>query len=140
MTLDACIDLDGTPSLISVGNKDLTVGCAGTGRLRFLGTEQIAASTPVEGSAAATVAGSGTIAVAPWNRITTAGAVTGVILAAGTSHGQKMIVTVDKDASGTVTMAAAGTSRVATGTGCVIPVGGLKTFIWDATDVIWNAS
>lgn len=95
-------------------------------------------SNPAEGTAANGVLGSGTIdTTIYWQRVTTAGAVTGVILEAGVRHGQRVLVSLDKDAGGTITMAAAGTSRVGTGTACVIAVGAAREFIWDNTDLIW---
>lgn len=137
---NANLDLTGTPSLISTGTSPLRLGTSGGNLELALGTGflRIPASNPAEGTAATTVASSGTITpTGVWQRITNAGAITGVILAAGAVHGQIFILSVDKDASGTVTMAAAGTSRVGTGTACVIAVGAARAFIWDATDAIW---
>lgn len=96
-------------------------------------------SNPAAGTAATTVAGSGTIDTTIfWQRVTNAGAITGVILEAGTAHGQIALVTVDKDASGSVTMAAEATSNVCSGTGAVIAAGETAMFIWDATDTCWS--
>lgn len=138
---DLVIEGNGTPQVLAINSKGLTIG-ASAGALRLHATSVVnPVSSPVEGTAAATVAGSGTITVSSeWHRVTTAGAVTGIILSAGTVHGQKLTITLDKDAGGTLTFAAAGTSRVGTGTSCVIAVGGLKTFRWDNTDLIWAAS
>lgn len=139
--MNGFLDLVGTPMLLTTGSNGLTVGCNGAGTLRLYmgsGTLQFPVSRPAQGSAATTVATGETIDTTQmWQRITNAGAITGVILEAGTMHGQICIVSVDKDASGTVTMAAAGTSRVGTGTACVIAVGAARMFIWDATDAIW---
>ena len=127
-----------SPSLLALNNKDLSIGAPGTGLLKIFGTMRYPISNPAQGTAATTVAGSGTIdTTVGWQRVTNAGAITGVILEVGTVHGQICIITVDKDASGSVTMAAAGTSHVGTGTGCVIAVGAGRIFIWDATDAIW---
>lgn len=135
------LDITGTPSFLTSGNQNMAVGCTGTGVLSVFcngGNLRFPISNPAEGSAATTVASSGTISTTNlWQRITNAGAITGVILAAGVAHGQIVIISVDKDASGTVTMAAAGTSRVGTGTACVIAVGAARAFIWDNTDLIW---
>lgn len=96
-------------------------------------------SNPVEGVASTTVANSATIDTTKyWQRITDAGAITGVILEAGTSHGQHVFVSVDKDAIGSVTLAAQGTSNVAGGTGNIIGIGETREFVWDATDAIWS--
>lgn len=127
--------------LLATGSNNLTIGANGAGFLRLYcgsGALQFPISNPAQGTAATTVASSGTIdTTQTWQRITNAGAITGVILEAGTVHGQICIVSVDKDASGSVTMAAAGTSHVSTGTGCVIAIGAGRIFIWDATDAIW---
>lgn len=96
-------------------------------------------SNPVDGTAATTVAGSGTIdSTIFWQRVTDAGAITGVILEAGTSHGQAVFVSVDKDASGSVTFAAEATSNVCSGTGAVLAAGEGALFLWDATDTCWS--
>jgi len=116
------LNIDTQDSSIIAGSGDLKLG-APSGNLVLFGAARTPVSSPAEGTAA-----------------TTAGAVTGVILGAGTTHGQRLTVSLDKDAAGTITFAAAGTSRVGTGVGCVIAVGGVKTFIWDNTDLIWAAS
>lgn len=135
------IDMVGTPMIMATGTNNLTIGCNGAGLLRLYcngGSLVYPISNPAAGTAATTVASSGTIdTTVGWQRITNAGAITGVILEAGTVHGQLLFLSVDKDAVGSVTMAAAGTSRVATGTGCVIAIGAGRIFIWDATDAIW---
>lgn len=135
------LDLVGTPMLLATGSNPFTLGCNGAGTLRLYmgsGTLQFPVSNPAQGTAATTVATGGTIDTTQmWQRITNAGAITGVILEAGTMHGQICIVSNDKDAVGSVTMAAAGTSRVSTGTSCVIAIGAGRIFIWDATDAIW---
>lgn len=95
-------------------------------------------SNPAAGTAATTVATDGTIDTTIfWQRVTDAGAITGVILEAGTSHGQVVLVTVDKDASGSVTMAAEATSNVCSGTSAVLAAGEGALFVWDATDTCW---
>lgn len=103
------------------------------------GSAFIPVSNPADGTAATTVATSGTIDTTVfWQRVTNAGPITGVILEAGTAHGQLVLVTVDKDASGSVTMAAEGTSNVCSGTGAVIAAGESALFVWDATDTCWS--
>jgi hypothetical protein len=136
----AVIDFVGTPMFMAKSGYEQILGTA-LFRLRFTatGAAQIPDSLPAQGTAATTIANSATIPTAiGWARVTNAGAVTGIILAVGTVHGQIQVVTVDKDAVGTVTMAAAGTSKVGTGVGCVLPIGGGGIFIWDATDAIWS--
>lgn len=91
------------------------------------------AATPIA------VAGAGTIdSTISWTRVSTAGAVTGVIVEAGTSHGQQLYISVDKDAAGSVTMAAEATSNVCSGTGAVIAAGEGALLIWDETDTCWT--
>lgn len=135
------LDLVGTPMLLALSSSNMTVGCNGAGYLRLYmgtGTMQFPISNPAQGTAATSLSNGSTIDTTQfWQRVTDAGAVTGVILEAGVVHGQMCLVSVDKDASGTVTMAAAGTSRVGTGTACVLAVGAARMFVWDATDAIW---
>lgn len=96
-------------------------------------------SNPAAGTAATTVAGSGTIDTTEFlQRVTDAGAITGVILENGTAHGQIVFVLVDKDASGSVTFAAEATSNVCSGTSAVIAAGEGAMFIYDATDTCWS--
>jgi len=139
---DLNIDVVGSPSIIADAGKSLTIGIATTGFLSVFtggGSVQIPVSSPAEGTVAAALVTSGTVTTTvQWQRVISAGAITGVILAAGTVHGQVFILTSDKDSGGTITAAAAGTSRIGTGTGCIIPVGGGRIFIWDNTDLIWN--
>lgn len=66
---------------------------------------------------------------------TTGGAVTGIIVQAGTYHGQ-MLVLVNTSAN-TATMAAAGTSRVAAGTSAIVPALGALQLTWNALDGRW---
>ena len=96
-------------------------------------------SSPAAGTAATTIANSATIdSTIFWQRVTNAGAVTGIIIEAGTAHGQIVLVTVDKDAGGSVTMAAEATSNVCSGTGAVIAAGESAMFIYDLTDTCWS--
>lgn len=64
------------------------------------------------------------------------GARTGVIMEAGTEDGQICIVM--NTGGETLTMAAAGTSNVTTGTGCVIGVGAVALFVFDTTIGDWH--
>lgn len=63
------------------------------------------------------------------------GAITGVILEAGTKSGQ--IVTIINKRDGSVTFAASGTSNVAYGTSSVIATLAAATFIWDDASSLW---
>ena len=134
-------DKNGTAGVNSAPGQDLAFGLGSTGFLKVVtngGALQLPTSSPAEGTAAAGLLTSGTVTTTVgWQRVLTAGAVTGVILAAGTVHGQLFILTSDKDSAGSITMAAAGTSRVGTGTGCIILAGAGRIFIWDNTDLIW---
>lgn len=131
----------GTPSFVSKAGNNMTLGLGSTGILKLktaTGTLQVTDSNPAEGTAATTVASSGTIDTTQfWQRVTDAGAITGVIMEAGTVHGQLVLLSVDKDASGTVTMAAESTSNACAGTGVVLAAGESALFVWDATDTCW---
>lgn len=88
--------------------------------------------------AATAVTGSGTIPVsadAAALRVTTAGNVTGVILAPGVYSGQ--MITVINISANTITFAASGASNVADGTGDVIGAFKAPCFIWDVTTALW---
>lgn len=130
---------------------NMTIGASGTGavnimsdgvfKTRYLtgGTLVNPVSNPAVGAAASTTASSGTIdSTIFWQRVTDAGAITGVILEAGTAHGQFVYVSVDKDAAGSVTFAAEATSNVCSGTSAVLAAGEGALFIWDATDTCWS--
>lgn len=130
---------EGTPSLMATDGDELSIGSTGNEPCNHFGIPTVAEVTPANGSAATTVAGSATIDTSNyWTRITNAGAITGIILEAGVKNGQKFLLTVDKDAVGSVTFAAAGTSNVGGGTGVVITAGSSREFIWDATDACWS--
>lgn len=132
--------LDGV-FLESPANKTLELGSRGTGEVRLnlpSATLRVPVSNPGVGVAATTIAGSGTIDTTLfWQRVTNAGAVTGIILEAGVNHGQLVLVSVDKDAVGSLTMAAEATSNVCSGTAGVLAIGGGALFVWDATDTCW---
>lgn len=137
----AFLDTKGTPMLMAKDNNSLTVGTAGTGTLNIRlasGTARIPISNPAAGTAATTIATSGTIDTTQfWQRITDAGAVTGVIMEDGLVHGQMVLISVDKDAVGSVTMAAEATSNACNGTAVVLTAGAGALFVYDATDTCW---
>lgn len=139
---DGILDLDGSVvGLLARSNNNLRLSTGGTGTMLFnmtSGTAAVPVSNPANGTAATTVAGSGTIDTTQmWQRVTNAGAVTGIIMEAGTQHGQLALLSVDKDASGTLTMDAEATSNVCAGTTVVIAAGESALFVWDATDTCW---
>lgn len=68
-------------------------------------------------------------------KITTGGAVTGVILTAGTVDGQ--VVAIENNSANSVTFAAVGTSNVADGTSAVIAANRTTIFIWDNNAAKW---
>lgn len=87
---------------------------------------------------APTLASSGTITPAGLvARVTTGGAVTGAIIANGTTNGQLLIVV--NESANTITMATAATSHVASGTTNVIVANGGALYVWDdqATTPRW---
>lgn len=89
-------------------------------------------------AAAATVTTSGTIALPTTGnvlKLTTGGAVTGVILTAGVYDGQRL--TLINVSANSITFAAAGTSNVADGTSGVIAANRSMAFVWDSTSTRW---
>jgi hypothetical protein len=93
-------------------------------------------SSPV--TAAQTLASAGTVVLPTTGRnklLTNAGAITGVILPIGRFDGDDVVLI--NTAAGSITMAAAGTSRVADGVSCVIPALGKMSFVWSATQSLW---
>lgn len=70
-------------------------------------------------------------------RVTAAGAVTGIILTAGTTPGQFLMVIHEGAAANTLTMAAAGTSNVAAGATCVLSGLAAHLFVWDSITALW---
>jgi hypothetical protein len=95
-----------------------------------------------QSSTAVAIANSGTVVTASIgvSRLAPAAAVTGIILAAGTIAGQQVTVINEAVAINTVTMAASGTSNVATGTGCVIAGLTAALFTWDTGTSLWYQS
>lgn len=90
-------------------------------------------------STSPTVSNNGTINTAALGatRVAPAGAVTGIILQAGTVDGQTIRVINEAVAANTVTFAAVGTSNVAGGTGVVIAGQAQKYFTWGAAAARW---
>jgi hypothetical protein len=69
------------------------------------------------------------------SRVNPAGAVTGIILEAGTQPAQ--VVVVLNESASSVTFAAAGTSFVADGTSSVIAAKRCAMFVWDSSTSLW---
>lgn len=87
---------------------------------------------------AATIATSGTIALPAQGdtaKLTTGGAVTGVVLTAGTYDGQRLNLI--NTSANSITFAAAGTSNVADGTSAVLAANRSMCFVWEATSARW---
>lgn len=101
-------------------------------------TLQTALLPVLKGNAAQALAASGTIATASLavSRVTPGASCTGVILAAGTSDGQVVIVE-NHHASNTATFAAAGTSNVANGASEVVAALTSSMYVWNATAALW---
>ncbi len=94
------------------------------------------------GGTVQTIATNGTIAIPTYQsvvRVTTAGAVTGVILGVGSTGGQRVTVIHEGAAANTITMAASGTSNVADGTSDVITGPSARTYVWDSVTALWYA-
>ncbi len=114
----------------------LSTGTVVIGKAQLGGTLFVTQASPNDGTAAVTVAGAGTIALgAPVLRLTTGGAVTGVILTAGSISGQQVVLI--NTSANSITFAAAGTSNVADGTSAVIAANTRMTLVWDATAARW---
>ena len=78
----------------------------------------------------------GTITIGnPVNRTSNAGAVTGMILTAGSINGQQ--VTIINTSAGSVTFAASGTSNVADGTSDVIAANAAGRYVWNGPTSLW---
>jgi len=95
---------------------------------------------PGQSDAATTVATSGTIFPTGLSvvRLTTGGAVTGVILDKGSSPGQT--VTLVNESGNSITMAAAATSNVADGTSAVLAANRAFWLVWDTGTNLWYRS
>lgn len=93
----------------------------------------------IQSTTAPAVANNGTITTAGVSvaRVAPAGAVTGVILAVGTTGGQVCTVVNESVAASTVTFAASGTSNVADGVASVIAGLTARTFVWDSSTALW---
>lgn len=85
-----------------------------------------------------TLASSGTISHNGNNyvRVTTAGAVTGIILQQGLWDGQPLYV--ENISANLITFAAVATSFVRDGASSNIPAKAMRTFIWNAVDGVWT--
>jgi len=86
-----------------------------------------------------TIAGSGTINHNNCGivNVTAAGAVTGVILQAGTTNNQTLDIINTQAGANTITFAAAGTSNVADGATTVMAGLRMYRFAWDVTSARW---
>lgn len=90
-----------------------------------------------QSATAAVIATSGTITTSGVGvaRVAPTGAVTGIILQAGTNAGQ--MVHVINESAFSVTFAVSGTSNVAQGTSAVVPANGRLSFCWDSATNLW---
>jgi hypothetical protein len=89
-------------------------------------------------AASQTVTGSGTITVDTTSKnyyLTTGGAVTGVILSAGTIDGQECVLV--NTSANSITFATAATSNVADGTSAVIAANTRMSLTWSQTAARW---
>lgn len=90
-------------------------------------------------TSAVVTAGSGTIATAGVgvSRVAPAAAVTGVILQAGTNHGQRVTVMNESTGASSVTFATAATSNVADGVSTTIAGLTARSYVWNAVTARW---
>lgn len=92
---------------------------------------------------AGVIASSATLAVTSGNQVIAtircqpAAAVTGIILAAGSAHGERVAVFNESAAASTITFAASGTSNVSDGTSDVIAGLTSREFRWNASTSLW---
>jgi len=93
----------------------------------------------IQSAAADAVATGGTITTAGVSaaRVAPTGAVTGVILAVGTTGGQMCQVVNESAAGNTVTFAVAATSNVANGVSSVIAGLRARSFVWNSSTSLW---
>ena len=113
---------------------------SGEGALNFTAKAGVGFSHTIslgQSASAPSVASSGTITTANTgvSRVTTAGAVTAVVLQAGTVAGQVCIVV--NESGNSITFAAAGTSNVADGVSAVIAANRAMWFVWDSGTSRW---
>lgn len=99
------------------------------------------AEVPLQSTTAPALATSGTITTTNISaaRVAPAGAVTGVILQAGTFGGQEVMVVNESTGANSITFAASGTSHVADGTSSVIAGLTARTFVYDSSTSLWYA-
>src|SRR5712691_4691218 len=92
-----------------------------------------------QSATAPAIANAGTIATAGVSvtRVSPAGAVTGIILAAGTQPGQLCLVVNEAVVGNSVSFAASGTSNVADGVNDVIPGLQARLYGWDSFQSLW---
>ncbi len=115
----------------------ISVETGATERTKILGQLQLVNEST---NLAQTIAANGTITVPAGQslvRVNAAGAVTGVILAAGTNDGDIVIVKVTSAAANTLTFAAKATSNVVGGAATSLAGLAAHMFIWDAIDAAW---
>lgn len=133
------LDTTGKPALLSA-TDDVYVGATATAKYaRIVGNGLQQQPLPVSGVSLQTLSNGNTITrLGPVTRVTNAGAVTGILMTAGSADGQ--MISVINEGTGSVTFAAVGTSLVLGGTGSVIAVGAKKDFIWVAASNSGNGS
>ena len=93
----------------------------------------------IQSASAPAIASNGTITTVGVSvaRVAPGSAVTGIILAVGTTGGQVCTVVNESAAGNTVTFAASGTSNVADGTSSVIAGLNARRFVWDSGTSLW---
>lgn len=119
----------------TTGGDELSSWRAGTwSNLDFQGGTIV---FPPSSATAVSVATSGTVATAGLSvqRLTTAGAVTGVILAVGTVDGQ--VINLFNESANSITFAASGTSHIAGASALVIGASGAARLIWSSNTSLW---
>jgi len=130
-------------NLIDVQRTAITIGGTLTNpTFAFLGTGAVTIGSSVstfQSASAAAITNGSTITTAATGvaRVAPGGAVTGIIMQAGTRAGQECTVVNESAAVNTATMAASGTSNVANGVTTVIAGLTSRRFVWDSVTALW---
>lgn len=139
MTTGGAVTIDAGGLGTGVAGNTMALGSNGTVAITLS-----SANATVAGQASfsvtnggATITGGTIAATTSTNRVQPAGAITGVIVAAGTTDGQQLTIINESAAVNTITMAAAATSNVADGTSTVIAGLTSASFVWGATSARW---
>lgn len=128
--------LNNIETMLLAGWFDSSITSNGSGRLTTLGyvcNGPLLLQMP--GSAQALSNGNGVTLTHPIVKVTNSGAVTGIIMTAGSTSGDTILFY--NSGTGSVTFAASGTSHVSGGSGTVVNVGHALWLMWDNSAALW---